>query len=459
MSPMSHLPDELLADPMYSRLKEYLIESTGLTYYADKDAVLAGRVRRRLSNFGFRDCSSYLELLRDPHRGASEMDALVEEVTIGESYFFRHSAHFDALRDLVLPDLIARNSRTQSLRIWCAGCADGAEPYSLSILLRRELAHLLFGWEVAILGTDINRQSLAIAREGRFEAWSLRATPENLKQACFSKHEKHWTITPEYKVGISFQFHNLAEHSFPPQVGDPSSFDLIICRNVMIYFGAELMHRIVRQFHACLAPGAWLVVGPSEPNMTFFTSFHAVNALGVTLYQRPAKSAPDVIPRWTSPGYPSLVPVLAPSVESPTAISMESRPVPTLEDLRKCANQGDLENAARYGKELIESDKLNALVHFHYALVMEQMGNATESERSFRRAIYLDRQSVLPHYHLGRLLQSRGDWRQAARCFDNAVNLLDVLPNDSVLTDADGITVAELRKLAHAQVESFKERV
>ena len=184
-----------------------------------------------------------------------------------------------------------------------------------------------------------------------------------------------------------------------------------------------------------------------------------MNALGVTLYQRPAKSAPDVIPRWTSPGYPSLVPVLAPSVESPTAISMESRPVPTLEDLRKCANQGDLENAARYGKELIESDKLNALVHFHYALVMEQMGNATESERSFRRAIYLDRQSVLPHYHLGRLLQSRGDWRQAARCFDNAVNLLDVLPNDSVLTDADGITVAELRKLAHAQVESFKERV
>ena len=118
------------------------------------------------------------------------MDALIEEVTIGETYFFRHREHFDALRDLVLPDLIARNAGQRRLRIWCAGCADGAEPYSLSILLRRELAHLLFGWEVSILGTDINRQCLAIAREGRFEEWSLRSTSEDVKQACFAEKGK-----------------------------------------------------------------------------------------------------------------------------------------------------------------------------------------------------------------------------------------------------------------------------
>ncbi|HVZ16831.1 MAG TPA: CheR family methyltransferase, partial [Terriglobales bacterium] len=351
------------------------------------------------------------------------------------------------------------NFRTRRLRIWCAGCADGAEPYSLSILLRRELAHLLFGWEVSILGTDINRQSLAIAREGRFEAWSLRATPEHLKQACFVKHDKHWTITPEYKAGISFQFHNLAEHSFPTHAGDPSPFDLIICRNVMIYFGPHLMDRIVRQFHACLAPGAWLLVGPSEPNMTSFTSFHAVNAPGVTLYQRPGKTIPDFIsPLLSFPEPAPPKPAVAQSVELPPALSADSRPLPTLADLRKCIDQGDLENAARCGKELVESDKLNALVHFHYALVMDEMGDATESEKSLRRAIYLDRQSVLPHYHLGRLLQARGDGRQAARCFENALNLLELLPSDSVFPDSDGITAAELRRLAQMQIESLKER-
>ena len=151
-------PDALVGDPFYTHLKEYVVESTGLTYYADKDADLARRVERRLSATGVRDCASYLEILRDPLRGAFEMDELIAEITIGETYFFRHPEHFDALRDQVLPDLILRNRGKRSLRIWCAGCADGPEPYSLAILLKREMAQEFLGWEVTILGTDINRR-------------------------------------------------------------------------------------------------------------------------------------------------------------------------------------------------------------------------------------------------------------------------------------------------------------
>ncbi len=146
------------------------------------------------------------------------------------------------------------------------------------------------------------------------------------------------------------------------------------------------------------------------------------------------------------------------NAEAAAVIPKEVIPAPTLADLRQCANQGDWENAARYGRELLESDNLNALVHFHYALVLEQMGNTSESERSFRRAIYLDRHAVLTHYHLGRLLRSRSAWRLAARCFDNALNLMESLPGDAIVTDADGITVSELRKLALMQLESLRMR-
>jgi len=100
-------PDALVDDPLYSRLKERLVESTGLTYYTDKDVDLARRIARRLSIIGAPDCAGYLDILRDPLRGPSELDALIAEVTIGETYFFRHEEHFDALRNLVLPDLIA----------------------------------------------------------------------------------------------------------------------------------------------------------------------------------------------------------------------------------------------------------------------------------------------------------------------------------------------------------------
>ena len=167
MNPALSSTDELTGDPLYPTLKEHLIQATGLTYYADKDDDLARRVRRRLSSLGVSDCASYLGVLRDPLRGRPELDELIAEITIGETYFFRHQEHFDALRDVVLPDLLARNQLKRSLRIWCAGCAEGPEAYSLAILLRREMAHKLADWEVSILGTDINRESLARAREGK----------------------------------------------------------------------------------------------------------------------------------------------------------------------------------------------------------------------------------------------------------------------------------------------------
>ena len=459
----------MLGDPWYSRLKQYVIDSTGMAFYANKDEDLVRRFLRRLSGFDLPDCASYLEYLRDPGRGPAEMDALIAELTIGESYFFRHREHFDALRDIVLPDLVARNGGGRQLRIWSAGCADGSEPYSLSILLRREMADLLLGWDVSILGTDINRQYLAGARTGRFEEWSFRSTEPELRRACFVDQGKRWVIAPEYKAGVSFQFHNLVENAFPPPLSDCSVFDLIVCRNVMIYFGPELMQRIVRQFHKCLAPGGWLLVGPSEPNMTFFTSFTAVNAPGVTLYQRPLRSSADgaemtLPPQAGKPPtetaqwlpYESEKPVAR--AETP-ALPPLNTPGPGIADLLRLANQGDWKNAATVGRELLESDNLNSLVHFHFALVLEQMGDTAESERSLRKAIYLDRQSALAHYHLGLHLQSRGNLNHAARCFANTLKALASRPGEMPLTESGGITVAELSKLAQTRVEDLRTKV
>lgn len=470
--------DELEADPFYPALKAHLIESTGLAYYEDKDADLVQRVRRRLSRLGFQSCAAYLELLHDPERGPAEMDALVETVTIGETYFFRHREHFDALRNLVLPDLIERNAGRRRLRIWSAGCADGAEPYSISILLRQNFAHLLVGWKVSILGTDINRQSLAIAREGRFERWSLRSTSEELTSACFDHDGRRWTLAPAFKVGVSFQFHNLVEDAQPPQLQDHAEFDhagfdLIICRNVMIYFAPQLMRSIVRRFHDCLNPGAWLLVGPSEPNMTCFTAFRIVNAPGVTLYQKPVGPTPQLLEASSLPppppiplnSFPSLSTFPSPAPPLPELIDAVAAPdppsdsiTPTLAELRQWVNEGAWEDAERCGRQLIDLDNLNAQAHFHYALVLEQMGDYREAERSLRRSIYLNRQAVLAHYQLGLLLRAHGDPQRARRSFHHALNLLAKRSDDEVILDADGLTVAELKQLAHTQIGTLADR-
>jgi chemotaxis protein methyltransferase CheR len=458
-------PDALIDDPQYSRLKEHVVESTGLTYYIDKDADLVRRVGRRLSTTGERDCASYLDLLRDPLRGPCEQEELIAEITIGETSFFRHQEHFDALRDVLLPDLIARNNAKRSLRIWCAGCADGPEPYSLTILMKREMGRQLAGWDVTVLGTDINRRYLARARAGKFEEWAFRSVSSELKQRCFSREGKLWSIAPEYKEWVSFQYHNLVEHPFPLLLNGIFSFDLIVCRNVMIYFGLDLMRRLVGQFHDCLIPGGWLLVGPTEPNMICFTSFRAVNAPGVTLYQRPDHVSPR--PQFSilsSGGQGAVVndaplPLPPPAPDLAPAAPASKSAAPTLADARRYADRGEWAHAVQCCDQLLEKDNLNPDIHLHQALVFEQMDQHAEAELSLRRAIYLDRQSVLAHYYLGLFLQSRADSRSAARLFENTLELLRSHQAAETFANADGITAGELTKLTKMHLEILRERV
>jgi chemotaxis protein methyltransferase CheR len=459
------LPDALLSDPCYFRLKGYLVEATGLAYYEDKDADFARRIGCRLANLRLRDCASYFDMLRDPERGPAELDALIAEITIGETHFFRHMEHFDALRELVLPDLMKRNETSRRLRIWSAGCADGAEPYSLSILTKRDLGQQLAGWEVSIVATDINRRSLANAREGNFEDWCLRATPEDVKRNCFLQQGKKWALASQYKEGVSFQFHNLVETPFPSILSNLSAMDLIVCRNVMIYFAPGLMQRMIRQFHDCLVPGAWLLVGPSEPNMTFFTSFHTVNAPGVTLYQKPVQATPSPVSNQISARLSALCP-LPPLSKLPPHANVEAVVQPqakegvetTLVDIRCHLDRGDWEKAAACCERLLKTENLKSLVHFQYALALEQLSRHDEAEQSLRRALYLDRQFVLAHYYLGILLLSRGHSRKAAQSFENTVKLLNSRCDTEVLADAGGITVAELKKVAQSQLEIIMEQ-
>src|SRR5580658_8456956 len=109
------------------------------------------------------------------------------QLTIGETYFFRDEDQFAAIRDVIFPDILQRKRFSRQLRIWCAGCANGAEAYSLAILLKRELADRIAGWQVGIDATDLNRSSLAQAAAGRFRAGALRSTSDRVKRECFSK--------------------------------------------------------------------------------------------------------------------------------------------------------------------------------------------------------------------------------------------------------------------------------
>lgn len=450
----------LLAEPMFEPLKRHIIETTGLAYYLGKEATLAAKVQARLTTLGLADCAGYLTRLQNGQDGEAELNELVANLTIGETFFFRHREQFDALRDTVLPELIRANRPRRRLRIWSAGTSIGAEAYSVAILLHEEFAAELAGWDVSILATDINRRFLASAWDGRFNDWALRSATDEFKDKCFVTEGRDWVIRPPYRRDVLFQYHNLVRHPFPSLTHNLAAFDLIFCRNVMMYFDREVMRRLVTQFRASLVDGGWMLVGPSETDVDLFREFRTVNVPGTTLYQK----VPGPVPafQWSVTTPPPEPPPTGWQPPAPLVINLPlPRPAtpetpPAADDLaaaRALADQGEWQSALDRCRDLLRNDLLRAESHVFHALLLENMGDLAAAEQSLRKAIYLDRGLALPHYHLGLLRRRQGDKAGAARSFRNAIRVLSALEAAAVIAQADGMTVADLEEIIQSELE------
>lgn len=444
----------MMQNPGYAALKSHLIARTGLAYYIERDADFWERISTRLTELGFEGCAEYSALLDDERAGPAEMDVIAARLNIGETYFFRDPEQLDAIRDIVLPDLLERNQSSRQLRIWSAGCANGAEPYSLAILLERDLNVRLAGWNASILGTDISPQALKEGIEGRYGDWALRQTSEEVRQECFFRSGERWTIRPQYRKYVSFAQLNLADESAQAPC-EGGKFDLIVCRNVMIYFSAELKARLIRRFREALANGGWLVVGAVEHDLENFKTFRTVAAPGATLYQRvderkqPAAVKTEPYCHRDPPRAPAPRVAKEPAPPSPVVVR------PDLEGLRQLANRGDWQGAVRYCRQLLALDGLNPLVHYYHALVLEQIGGTADAEQSLRRAIYLDRHFLLAHYHLGLVLTKDRKTRPAVRSFENVLTLSSEMQDQQAVADGDGVTVAGLKELARMHLHNL----
>ena len=435
-------------DPAFRRLKRKLIESTGLAFYAERDSLLTEVVEGRLTALGLRDCSAYAKVLTEGGEGDAEMELLIGQLTIGETYFFRDEEQFRAIRDIVLPDILARKRTSKELRIWSAGCSTGAEPYSLAILLANEMSSQIAGWKVAIYGSDLNRSFLTQAVAGKYRAWALRATSEKIKHDCFSNQGPVWTLDPRYREWVSFHHMNLAQGRFPTPWPAGTHLDLILCRNVMIYFAPEGVRRLIGQIYEFLAEGAWLAVGGAESNIENYKAFRTVTAEGARLFQKAAP--PKRLEVATEFPRAACVTAAGPPAEACAILRAQA----DVDGLRELADRGDWQGAARHGQRLLERDRLNSTAHFYQALVFENLGVPGEAARFLRQAIYLDRNFALAHYHMGLALDRGRHTRAAARSFENVLKVLKDMPGEAAVRAGPGITVTALRELARMRIES-----
>jgi chemotaxis protein methyltransferase CheR len=271
----------------FDRYRAIVRQRAGIEIPDARKSDLEKGVQAALELTGAGDAGALYELLAEKGpRGTAAFEAMVPAITINETHFFRNRPQMKALETEILPQLIEARKQTRKLRIWSAACSSGEEPYSLAILIDRLLPDR-DKWDVLIHGTDIDPTALDKAQTGLYGNWSFREVPQDIKDEYFTKADEHRVeLAPKIRRMVKFTRMNLVDDPYPSPETLTDRMDLIVCRNVLIYFREEVIQRIVDRFHESLVDEGWLVVGHAEPSQEIFHRYQVTNYPGTIVYRK-----------------------------------------------------------------------------------------------------------------------------------------------------------------------------
>ncbi len=246
-----------LTPAQFRRITDLLYNICGIEMKEGKEPLVKARLWKRVKNLGLRGFKEYIDLVQGPS-GQDELLQMVDVLTTNKTSFFREAQHFDLLRECLRSEFRGK----KRLRFWCAGCSTGQEPYTMAITLLKDMAENSRN-DVRILATDISSRVLETAKAGVYEMESFEGVDQSVLRRHFTPHTeggmKKYRVTDQVRSMISFARLNLME-GWPMK----GPFDIIFCRNVMIYFDKETQERLVGRFRDILVPGGYLFVGHSE---------------------------------------------------------------------------------------------------------------------------------------------------------------------------------------------------
>jgi chemotaxis protein methyltransferase CheR len=275
--PHEPIPSALL------RIRDLIYETAGIFQSDTRLRLLQQRCERRMQVLGVTSLREYHHCLTALPIRQAELVSLLNDITVGETSFFRNRPQFEALRKVVLPRVKEAKAKLNLpvIRIWSAGCSTGEEPYTLAIALLEEATGLLKGWSFEVHATDINDRSIATAHAGVYGEYSLRNTEPYFLQKYFTGAGNKFTITPQLKSVVRFSRLNLFDDE---ERASMKAMDVIVCCNVLIYFDAASKTRVVQQFSRTLLSHGYLFLGHAESLYKISDEFQLVHLPSTLAY-------------------------------------------------------------------------------------------------------------------------------------------------------------------------------
>lgn len=489
------------------QFRQLVAQRIGLQLREQESDFFRKTLNTRLKTLKLSEANEYFTLLSDKStQGEAEWRQLSILLTNQESYFFRDQKQFELLRHHILPELIQTNKARKTLRIWSAGCSTGQEPYSLAILVDL-LLPFHADWEIFILGTDLSEAALEKAREGVFAPWSFRSMESELQERYFHRHQGQFALNERIRKMVTFRHNNLFQDQFPLRSSDVHEMDLILCRNVFIYFQRDAVAMVLKKFEQTLREDAYLLTGHAElhdaPLGNLLPRIHP----GTIIYQKNSHS--DAPPRVQMP--PAQPPRVQPAPPRPVEVSRQSAspsnsPLPAknpiytngtiqAEDRRHAdakriqsalamsrsgnvaaaltelapllisesphfaalclaaqghANAGQYDQALRHCRQATAIEPFAPLPFHIQARIAEERGEREETKLLLKKVNYLAPSLPIPYLELAAIYEHEGDKPRAGKMRATALGLLNGLtpeqpvPTDALSTDRV-MTVAELR--------------
>lgn len=284
---MTRFADEIrLGLDEFRLLRDLINRHCGIVLATEQRPLIERRLRERLSIHGLQSFGEYYQLLRSNDRGRDELDEAIDIITINETYFYREDYQLSALQNEIIPILRQSPMSRTEMAFWSAGCSTGEEVYSLAMLACE--AGLVGGTDIRVFGSDISRRCIAHARRGVYGPSSFRALPTHLKRKYFLECPDGLHITEEVRPWCHFGHLNLLEPAKAAVVGRA---DVILCRNVLIYFDDVSRRRVIDMFYERLVPGGFLLLGHSESLLNVTTAFELVHLRDDLVYRKPLSAS------------------------------------------------------------------------------------------------------------------------------------------------------------------------
>jgi chemotaxis protein methyltransferase CheR len=484
-------------------LVELIAQKIGIKIRNSEYQSLEQKIWLRIKALELSTPEQYYQLLKLPGvDGEREWQCLTELLTNNESYFFRDREQLNLLKTQIFPEIIQqkRQQNDLTLRIWSAGCAAGQEPYSLAIILR-ELLIDFDAWKVSIFGSDIDLGALNQARGGIYSPWSFRETESRIKQQYFESQAGNYRIVPWIRQMVSFHKLNLLSEAFPQLFSQLREIDLIVCRNVFIYFDVSAIEQVLAKFSQTLVSGGYLLVGHSELTGQNLSNFQVQIFSQSLIYQRrelnSSQKNSQLLPtqiQTSSQSIQNSPRSRSSNLKQPSAIDPAtklfnpSKPAAsnlTPEQTQKLLQQaeklwqqkqsnlaikkaeqillaspqntavycllgkiylelGQIELATQMGDRALALEPLNLEINYLLAEIALLQGELAAAKKIYTKILYLDTEAIVAQIQLSQIYRQEGNIVRARKISQQAVKMLQKLPKTQLLTHCNNSTVAEL---------------